>query len=226
MIWGALVFAVVTRADPGFVQTVSAADFAQAGLQKLTPAELARLETLVEQYKTGVVAVVQSQAAASASESRQDLEQKVVAAETKVREAELKAKEAEAKAMEAETKTKAAEAKARETQAKIAAAPAKKQPGWLAALTTLARASEKPEDEEPLESRLVGDFNGWNGRTVFTLENGTKWVQQNKVDTYSYSPALHAPMVRITPASMGGFWFDVKGVNSRLRVVPLVLPDK
>jgi biotin carboxyl carrier protein len=159
--------------------------------------------------------------------AQQDLEQKVVVAEAKVREAETKAQVAETKAREAEAKAVAAEAKAQAavTAPKPAATPAKKEPSWLAALVTLDRAAAKPDKAEPLESRLVGDFRGWSGQTVFTLENGTRWVQQNKVDHYDYSPALHAPLVKIKPSSVSGFWLEVKGVNSRVRVIPLSLPD-
>ena len=40
-----LTFAIVAKADPGFLKTLPAEDFAAAGLQKLTPEELARLES-------------------------------------------------------------------------------------------------------------------------------------------------------------------------------------
>ena len=87
-------------------------------------------------------------------------------------------------------------------------------------MLTLNRAAEKPEQEEPLASRLVGDFAGWHGRTVFHLENGTTWVQKKKDDTFVYSPVLPAPNVVIRPASLGGFWLEIAGVNKRVRVLP------
>ena len=136
MLSGMLALALLARADTGFVQAVTADDFVAAGLKKLTPAELARLELLVEQYKAGVVTAVQSQAAESASVSRLDLERKVATAEAKAKAAEIKAKEAEAKMQETQAK---------EAAAKVAAAPAKKQPGWFTALLTLNRAAEKPD---------------------------------------------------------------------------------
>lgn len=212
MTLGLLVLAVMAKADTGFLKTLPAEDFAAAGLQKLTPEEQARLEALVERYKTGEVAEVRQQAEARMSASQQEAEQKIVAAETKAKEAEAKATEAEMKAKEAGTKA--------------AAASAKKQPGWFTALITLNRASEKPEKEEPLESRLAGDFDGWNGRSVFNLENGTRWVQQNKTETYAYAPVLHSPKVRIKPAAISGFWLEIEGVNLQVRVVPLELPEQ
>ena len=203
MTLGLLALAVIARADAGFLKTLPADDFASAGLQKLTPGELARLEALVQLYKTGEVAVARQQVEAQASASRQEAEQKIIAAEGKARDAEAKASEVALKA--------------REAGAPAAAAPGRKQPGWFAALLTLQHASEKPEKEEPLEGRLTGDFDGWNGRTVFRLQDGTRWVQQNKTDIYAYAPVLHAPKVKITPAAMRGFWLEIEGVNRNHR---------
>jgi hypothetical protein len=110
-----------------------------------------------------------------------------------------------------------------ETAAKTQAVATKKQPGWFSALVTLSRASEKPDKEEPLSSRLVGDFDGWNGRSIFKLENGTRWIQQNKTESYDYAPTLHSPNVKITPAALGGFWMEIDGVNRNVRVIPFDL---
>lgn len=181
---GWLLFAAVAHAQGAFVHALSASDFTSAGLQKQTPAELARLELLVERYKSsGALAAVGHH------------EQK-----TEVVEAAIKGTEARPPRISAPS-------------------AAKKQPGWLTAILTLNRAAEKPEEEESLESRLVGDFVGWNGRTVFELENDTRWVQQNKDDFLRYSPALHGPRVVIKPASLNGFWLEIEGVNKRLRVL-------
>ncbi len=210
--WALLVLAVMAKADTGFLNSLPTDDFAAAGLQKLTPEELVRLDALVQRYKTGEVTEARQQAEAKASAYQQEAERKVVAAESKVREVEAKASESVIRAKGAETKA--------------AAAPAKKQPGWFAALITLNRAGKKPEKEEPLESRLVGDFDGWNGRTIFKLENGTRWVQQNKTETHIHSPVLHSPRVKITPAAINGFWLEINGVNLNVRVVPLELTEQ
>jgi hypothetical protein len=212
MILGVLVLTVMAQADPEFVKTLPMEDFAAAGLQKLTPEELARLEALVQRYKSGEIAVARQQAEARVSVSKQEAEEKIVAAESK--------------AMAAETKAKEAELKARETVAKTATTPTKKQPGWFTALITLKRASEKPEKEQPLENRLVGDFRGWKGKTNFTLEDGTRWAQQNPGEAYAYAPALHSPKVKITPAAINGFWLEIEGVNLSVRVIPLELVEQ
>lgn len=198
MSWlGALVLAVAGSAQD-FTRALSPAEIEAAGLHKLSPAELARLKDIVERYKAGEVAVVQQQA-----------EQKVAATEAKAKVAEQKAAVAEAKAKEAETKV-------------AAAAPApKKGPGWLSALTTLARIADKPEAAEAMESRIAGKFEGWTGRTKFTLKNGQVWQQS---DDGSYvGPPVDSPAVKIFPGRIGTFWMEVEGVNPRVKVKPIKL---
>ena len=40
--------------------------------------------------------------------------------------------------------------------------------------------SDDGENEAPIESRITGSFSGWDGQTVFKLENGMIWVQDDK----------------------------------------------
>jgi biotin carboxyl carrier protein len=223
---GLLVFVAAAMAEGEFVKTLPAADFAAAGLQKLTPEELARLEALVQQYKTGEVTAVRQQTEAKALTFQQEAEKKILAAEAKAREAEVKEHEAAVKAKEAEAKEHEAAAKASAAAAKAPATSAQKQPGWFTALLTLKKAGEKPEKEEPLTSRMMGDFDGWSGRTVFVLENGSRWQPQNKAEIHPYSPVLHSPQVKITPAVFGGFWMEIAGVNEQVRVIPVELPEQ
>ncbi len=161
-----------------FIKTLPAEEFAAAGLSKLTPAELVRLEAAVLHFKAGEVAVVKQ---------------------------------------EAEAKVAAAEAKAKQTEA--ATAGEKKSPSWFMALLTLKQASEKPGGAESLESTLVGDYRGYSGNTVFTLTDGSQWVQQNRTDTSVYSPTQYSSKVKIYPATFAGFWLEVAGVPGRVRVV-------
>lgn len=214
MTWGLLVLAVAARAETDFLKNLPPDEFTATGLQKLTPEELARLEALFQRFKTGEMAEVRQQAEARALASREEAEKKVIVAE-------MKAREAEEKANAAVTKAKDVEAKAA-----VVPTPAKSQPRWYTALLTLHRANAKPEKEEPFQSQLLGDFSGWTGNTVFTLENGTRWVQQNKTDTYVYSPVLHSPKVKITPAAIKGFWLEIEGVNLNVRVVPVELTER
>jgi hypothetical protein len=54
---------------------------------------------------------------------------------------------------------------------------------------------------EVIQSRIVGPFTGYNGRTVFTLENGQRWAQSQR-DT-AYFPKIDSPPVVIVKAGFG-----------------------
>lgn len=183
----ALAGAVLAQGD--FTTTLSAEERAAAGLEKLTPAELARLKALVERYKSGEVEVVQREA-----------QQKVAAVE-----------------QEAATKVAAAEAKAKEAVVE----EDKREPGWLKALVTLQRASDKPDAQAALESKFATEFRGWRGNTVFTLENGQRW-QVDGTEEY-VTPPQPAPKVRIKPGVFGTYWMEIEGVRPKVKVKPVKL---
>lgn len=193
----ALVLAVAVQAQD-FTRTMTAEEQAAAGLEKLSPAELAKLKAAVERYKAGAVAVVQEQA-----------EQKVAATEAKVKEAEQKAAIAEGKVKEAENKSGGG------------AVADKKGPSWLRALVTLKKAEANPGASEPLESRLVGEFRGWRRGTVFELENGQRWQHVEGEDYVT--PPMAPPRVKITPGAFGTFWMKIEGVNAHVKVKPIKL---
>lgn len=81
---------------PPFSQVVNPGDFEAAGLQKLTPAELARLDQLVTAYKTGLL---------------EQARQETARAEAAKAAAEVRAQKAEAKAAQASAAAEAAQAK-------------------------------------------------------------------------------------------------------------------
>lgn len=172
-------------AEEAFSKAVRPEEFSAAGLGKLSPAELVRLDALVRDYKSGALLAAKREAEAAA---------KAQAA------AEARAAQAEAKA---------------ETVAK----EKKSEPGLLAKAKVMLTPGTKVE-YQAVETRIVGEFRGWESRTVFTLENGTRWKILNG-GSY-YTPAQPGPKVTITPAGFGGgFWMDIEGVNQRLRVAPL-----
>jgi hypothetical protein len=81
-----LIFAVLAVTAPAVeLKSVPPEKFRAAGLHKLTESELAELQILIDQLKSGEVAAI-----------KQEAEQKVAVAEAKVKETEAKAKEAEA----------------------------------------------------------------------------------------------------------------------------------
>ncbi len=49
-----------------------------------------------------------------------------------------------------------------------------------------------------IESNLAGDFNGWEGETVFKLDNGQIWEQAEHSYTYSYSYRPEVTIYRVS----------------------------
>ena len=191
-----LVLAVGVRAQGDFTGTLTPAERAAAGLDKLTPEELARLKAIVERYKSGEVAVVQQQAEAQVATVRQEAHQKVEAAEAKVREVEQKS-------------------------AAAPESPKAKVPAWVGALAILKRTGDAPNKAEAVESRIEGEFTGWRRGTVFKLENGQVWQQAGSDDYVGVR--IPSPKVRVFPGMLGSYWMEIEGVRPHCKVKPLKL---
>jgi hypothetical protein len=183
---GAGMWVVTARAQEKFSQAVRPEDWATAGLTKLSPEEWARLDALVEAYKSGVMAAARAEVAAAA-------------------------------AARAVAEKKAARAEA-EVVATKAAAPKPAGEGFLAKAKVLLSPGTEIE-YATVASRIAGDFSGWEGRAVLTLENGQRWQIANG-GTYT-TPVLPSPNVKIVPANLGGFWLTIEGVANRVKVLPL-----
>lgn len=68
-----------------------------------------------------------------------------------------------------------------------------------------------------IESRILGNFRGWNGtQTVFELENGMVWQSTDPAAKLAVN--LTDPTVRLTPGFMNAWFLEVEGYNSRVRV--------
>lgn len=67
-----------------------------------------------------------------------------------------------------------------------------------------------------VEDRIVGVFQGWRGKTIFTLENGQKWQQAESGarDTGKFDN----PAVKIKPMLMGSWLMYVEGCGCSVRV--------
>ena len=95
-----------------------------------------------------------------------------------------------------------------------------------AATTAVAAESQedmrgfKTERDEPdrttITSRIVGRFDGWDGQTVFKLENGMIWGQADK-DKF-WVKEIDNPVVTIEPGMFGTWRLSVEGYNSNCRV--------
>lgn len=98
------------------------------------------------------------------------------------------------------------------------AEPAKKAEGGLLAKAKVLLTPGTEIEYATVESRIEGNFTGWEGRAVLKLENGQRWQITNG-GLYS-TPPIANPKVKIVPASLGGFWMTIEGVASRVRVQP------
>lgn len=54
---------------------------------------------------------------------------------------------------------------------------------------------------EVIQSRIVGPFTGYDGRTVFTLENGQRWAQSQR--DHAFFPKIDSPPVIIVKSGFG-----------------------
>jgi len=69
---------------------------------------------------------------------------------------------------------------------------------------------------DDINSSLVGEFKGWRGNTVFTLENGQVWQQSDNKEMYAKK--LVNPAVRLTHSSLAGWRMQVDGYSSWVKV--------
>lgn len=90
-------------------------------------------------------------------------------------------------------------------QRQTAVAPAKRTPEpsrealFGAETLPAAKAAAAPSS---IHTRIAGRFDGWTGKTVFTLENGQRW-QQRIPDTYVAPRPLESPAVVLERGSFG-----------------------
>lgn len=76
--------------------------------------------------------------------------------------------------------------------------------------------SEEKEDRTPITSRLVGKFAGWDGQTIFKLENGMIWAQADK-DKF-YLKEMTNPTVIIEPGMFGKWRLHIEGFDEDCKV--------
>lgn len=78
------------------------------------------------------------------------------------------------------------------------------------------RAEKEDEDRSTITSRIVGKFSGWDGETVFKLENGMIWEQADN-DKF-YIREVENPVAVIEPGIFGTWRLHIEGYNSKCRV--------
>jgi len=72
----------------------------------------------------------------------------------------------------------------------------------------------QPPEDDHIEARLLGDFNGWSGKTIFRLDNGQIWRQaNNRMGNYTPREPLLEPKITITKSSLGSYKMKVEGIK-------------
>lgn len=71
----------------------------------------------------------------------------------------------------------------------------------------LTKQLPTPESSRVIESQIDGDFNGWEGSTIYKLLNGQVWQQLDAHYHYHYA---YSPKVLVYPTN-GGFKMHVEG---------------
>lgn len=189
-------------AEENFSQSVPPADFTAAGLSKLSPEELRRLDALVRDYKSGALEAARREASAAA-------------------EARVKAEAAVAKA-EAAARAEAERAARAEAKARVAQSEERKGGDADRSLLRRAKVLLTPGTQieyTTVDAKIVGEFSGWRPKMIFTLDNGQRW-QVIGGDSYVVS-SEPGPKVKIVPGALGTFWMHVEGHRQRAKVAIL-----
>ena len=77
-------------------------------------------------------------------------------------------------------------------------------------------ASDTGEDDSPIRSRILGEFNGWDGQTIFKLENGMIWIQDDR-DKF-YEKDMENPIAVIESGMFGSWHLQVEGYKAKCKV--------
>lgn len=97
------------------------------------------------------------------------------------------------------------------------AIPAKHEPA--AEPQELGAEQLKKPTADSIEARLLGDFTGWSGQTIFKLDNGQEWQQtRNYVRNYRPNEPVPAARVTISKGMFGNYNLRVDGVKRVIQV--------
>jgi hypothetical protein len=203
-----LTSATMSHAQSGAVNLetqMTPAQFKAAGLDKLTPQELATLNNWIQE--SGEVLQTQATDAARAAEA----EAAAALAAAQAAEADARARAEAAAIRQAAAEAQAADAQAaaaaRQQEAAASAAALAEQPfqngRWV---------GPKPDE---VRARIDGRFEGWDGDTLFVLDNGEVWKQRSR-GLYIYR--AERPDVLITRNKLGFFMLEVVATGKSVGV--------
>ena len=77
-------------------------------------------------------------------------------------------------------------------------------------------ASDDKTDDSPIRSAILGEFDGWDGQTIFKLENGMIWVQDDR-DKF-FIKDLENPVAVIEPGMFNSWSLHIEGYKSECKV--------
>ncbi len=94
---------------------------------------------------------------------------------------------------------------------------------WLARYTateaSIVKANSKTvkkiQKEETIKARIIGEFNGWDGDTVFKLDNGQVWRQRIKS---RHDASMNSPEVVITKNWLGHYRLKIQETGRSVAV--------
>jgi hypothetical protein len=189
------------RADDSFTKALSPEDFQAAGLNKLTPDELARLDALIRGEKAGAVAKAKEETAQVVTAA---VTEKVTAAVTEKVTAAVTASVAETVRQQVKAEDQKAE------QKKAASA------GFIERMKVVLKPGTEIE-YTTLDALLVPPFHGWQKDTILRLTNGQRWIVTD--DGNYWADLTEKPVhVRVVPGTMGGFFMEIeKGGRPKVR---------
>jgi len=75
---------------------------------------------------------------------------------------------------------------------------------------------DKDKDRTTITSKLVGTFDGWDGQSVFELENGQIWAQASKSKWHTRE--VEEPVAVIEPGMFGTWRLHIEGFEKDCRV--------
>lgn len=82
------------------------------------------------------------------------------------------------------------------------------------AVDEAVKSNKVSSQPQVIESRIIGPFHGYNGRSRFTLENGQVWAQSQQVSA-AYPP-VDSPPVVIVKGGWGWRMYILGGGNIRV----------
>ncbi len=202
-----MVVSAATWAAEPLARRVTADEFRAAGLDKLSPAELAQLDALFQKYGAEKASPAMSGAVAAEPAARQ------AEIEAAQQQAAARVAAAEARARKAETEAAAA----REAAQSAKAEQKKAEEGFLAKAKKVLVSPGTKVEVMATETEIDGWFDGWDATTTWRMADGSFWRVENKPAAYQ-AKRVKNPKVKIYPAAVTGYWLEFVDLDYKLRV--------